>query len=119
MSGVPGGPGRGSAVQSRSRQTCLPGPGWAQHPCGSPPVHTHVQYNTEDLFHVVYVCAYTIQFMVGVKKVPIYRPYNGTGNIVPFPFNFRAVAVLVCFQTIPVLFQGQPVRSSEWPGRRN
>ena len=28
------------------------------------------------------VCAFT----VGVKKVPIYRPYNGTGNSVPFPF---------------------------------
>ena len=26
------------------------------------------------------------------KKVPISRPYNGTGNPVPFPFNFRAVA---------------------------
>ena len=27
---------------------------------------------------------------------------------VPFPFNFRAVAVLVRFQTVPVLSQGQP-----------
>ena len=27
---------------------------------------------------------------------------------VPFPFNFRVVAVLVHFQTFPVLFQGQP-----------
>ena len=27
---------------------------------------------------------------------------------VPFPFNFRVVAVLVHFQTVPVLFQGQP-----------
>ena len=26
----------------------------------------------------------------------------------PFPFNFRMVAVLVHFQTVPVLFQGQP-----------
>ena len=31
----------------------------------------------------------------------------------PFPLNFRGVAVLVCFQTVPVLSQGQPVRSSE------
>ena len=38
---------------------------------------------------------------------------------VPFPFNFRAVGVLVCFQTVPVLSQGQLVRSSERPGRRN
>ena len=56
---------------------------------------------------------------VGVKKVPIYRPYNGTGNSVPFPFNFRAVAVLVRFQTVPVLSQGQPVRSGERPVQRN
>ena len=34
-----------------------------------------------------------------------------------FPFYFRAVAVLVRLQTIPVLSQEQPVRSSEWPGR--
>ena len=47
------------------------------------------------------------------KKVPISRPYNGTGNPVPFPFNFRAVAVLVRFQTVPVLSHGQPVRSGE------
>ena len=38
---------------------------------------------------------------------------------VPFPFNFLAVDVLVCFQTIPVLFEGQLVRSSERPGQRN
>ena len=56
---------------------------------------------------------------VGIKKVPIYRPYNGTGNSVPFPFNFRAVAVLVRFQTVPVLSHGQPVRSGERPVRRN
>ena len=39
------------------------------------------------------------------KKVPFYRPYNGMGNTVPFsfPFNFRAVAVLVHFQTVPIL----------------
>ena len=47
------------------------------------------------------------------KEVSIYRPYNGTGipchfRSVPFQVNFRAVAVLVCFQTIPVLSQGQP-----------
>ena len=53
------------------------------------------------------------------KKVPISRPYNGTGNPVPFPFNFRAVAVLVRFQTVSVLSHGQPVRSGERPVRRN
>ena len=46
------------------------------------------------------------------KKVPIYRPYNGTGNSVTFPFNIRAVAVLVRFQTVPV-------HSGERPGLRN
>ena len=46
------------------------------------------------------------------QKVPIYRPYNGMGNIVPFPFRSRLISVLftvlVHFQTVPVLFQGQP-----------
>ena len=56
---------------------------------------------------------------VGVKKVHIYRPYNGMGNSIPFLFNFHAVAVLVRFQTVPVLSQGQPVRSGERPRRCN
>ena len=38
---------------------------------------------------------------------------------VPFPFNFRAVDVLVRFETVPVLSQGQLVRSSERPGWQN
>ena len=48
-----------------------------------------------------YVCT------VGVQKIPIYRPYNGMGNIVPFlfPFNYRAVAVFVRFQTIPFVLR--------------
>ena len=29
-------------------------------------------------------------------------------HFLPFPFNFRVVAVLLHFQTVPVLFQGQP-----------
>ena len=43
--------------------------------------------------------------IVCIKKSSIYRLYNGTGNIVSFlfPFNFHAVAVLVLFQTFPVL----------------
>ena len=61
--------------------------------------------------------------MVGVKKsshlpfVQRDRQYRVVS--VPFPFNFRAVAVLVRFQTVPVLSQVQPVRSSERPGWRN
>ena len=50
------------------------------------------------------------------KKVPIYRPDNGTGNTVSFMFRSRLisvrVAVLVRFQTVPILSQGQLVRSS-------
>ena len=46
---------------------------------------------------------------VGVKK-SFHFPYNGTGNTVPFPFhsrlNFRAVGVLVRFQTVSILSQG-------------
>ena len=37
--------------------------------------------------------------MVGVKKkFPISRLYNGTGNSVQVPFNFRAVAFLSVFK---------------------
>ena len=43
------------------------------------------------------------------KKVPIYRPYYGTGNPVPFPFNFRPVAIQSPFVFNP--FYGQPIRS--------
>ena len=56
---------------------------------------------------------------VGVKKNCIYRPYNGKGNTMPFPFNFRAVTVLVHFQTIPILSQGQLICSSLRPGQQN
>ena len=63
--------------------------------------------------------SFTIMYGRRKKKVPIYRPYNGTGNSVTFPFNFRAVAVFVRFQTVPVLSHGQPVRSGERPVRRN
>ena len=46
------------------------------------------------------------------KKVPIYRPDKGTGNTVSFTFRSHLisvrVAVLVHFQTILVLFEGQP-----------
>ena len=63
------------------------------------------------------------EYTVGVKKsshLPSVQ-WNGQYRAVsiPFPFNFRAVAVLVRFQTVPDLSQGQPVRSSERPGRRN
>ena len=43
------------------------------------------------------------------KKVPIYRPYYETGNPVPFPSNFRPIAVQSPFVFNP--FYGQPVRS--------
>ena len=35
---------------------------------------------------------------VGVKKkVPVYRPCNGTGNSVPFPFRSRLISVPLPF----------------------
>ena len=63
----------------------------------------------------MYMYTYVRMYCRRQTKVPIYRPYNGTGNSVLFPFNFRAVVVLVHFQTIPILSQGQPVRSAERP----
>ena len=38
---------------------------------------------------------------------------------VPFPFNFRVVAVLVHFQNCPILSQGQLVCSSVLLGQQN
>ena len=55
--------------------------------------------------------------MVGVKKsshlTSVQRDRQYCSVPIPFPFNFCAVAVLVRFQTVPVLSQGQPVHSSE------
>ena len=34
------------------------------------------------------------------KKVPIYRPYNGTGNSVPFPFRSRLISVRLPFLSV-------------------
>ena len=50
---------------------------------------------------------------VGVKKkVPIYRPYNGTGNSVPFPFRSRLISVrlpfLSVFKPFPFCSTGSP-----------
>ena len=46
------------------------------------------------------------------KKIPhlpsVQRDGQYSAIPVPFPFNFRAFAVLVHFQTVLVLFQGQP-----------
>ena len=38
--------------------------------------------------------------MVGIKKVPIYRPYNGTGNSVTFPFRSRLISVRLPFLSV-------------------
>ena len=49
---------------------------------------------------------------VGVKKGSYLPSVQRDGQYrsisFPFPFNFRVVAVLVHFQTVPILFQGQP-----------
>ena len=57
-----------------------------------------------------------ITHTVGIKKKFPFT-VRTTGRVIPF--NFRAVAVLVRFQTVPVLSQEQPVGSGERPGRRN
>ena len=81
-------------------------------------VHTYTYIRVSCTHTNIHVRTY--MYTVGVKKFfNIYRPYNWTGNSVPFPFNFRAVAVLVRFQTVPVLSHGHPVFSGEWPVRRN
>ena len=50
--------------------------------------------------------------MVGIKKSSHLSSGQWDGQnrafSVLFPFNFRVVAVLVHFQTVPVFFQGQP-----------
>ena len=50
--------------------------------------------------------------MVGVKKCfnlpSVQRDGQYRAIPVPFTFNFHAVDVLVRFQNVPVLFQGQP-----------
>ena len=38
--------------------------------------------------------------MVGVKKVPIYRLYNGTGNTVPFLFRSCLITVRLPFLSV-------------------
>ena len=49
-------------------------------------------------------------YTVGVqKKFPFTVRTTGTGNPVPFPFNFRPVAVQSRFVFNP--FYGQPIRS--------
>ena len=51
-------------------------------------------------------------YTVGIKKVPIYRPYNGTGNTVPFPFCSRLISVwlpfLSVFKPFPFCPKGSP-----------
>ena len=63
------------------------------------------------------------KYAIGVKKsshLPsLQRNWQYRSISVLFPFNFRAVAILVRFQTVPILSQGQLVRSSERPGWRN
>ena len=38
--------------------------------------------------------------MVGVKKIPIYLPYNGTGNTVPFPFVCHLISGRLPFLSV-------------------
>ena len=61
--------------------------------------------------------SFTIMYGRRPKKFPF--TVRTTGRVIPFPFNFHAVAVLVRFQTVPVLSHGQPVRSGEQPVQLN
>ena len=58
--------------------------------------------------YVLYVCVCT----VGINKIPIYCPYNGTGNSVPFPFHSRLISVrlpfLSVFKPLPFCPTGSP-----------
>ena len=49
---------------------------------------------------------------VGVKKVPIFHPYNGKGNTVQFPFRSRLISVrlpfLSIFKPFPFCPKGNP-----------
>ena len=46
------------------------------------------------------------------KNVSICRPYNGTGNIVPFPFRSRLISVLLVFLSVLKPFPFCPKGSS-------
>ena len=87
------------------------------------------------MYMYIYICKQVIEkplctcyFAYGRRKKKFPFTVRTTGRVIPFrsvsvlfPFNFHAVAVLVRFQTVPVLSQRQPpvVRSGEWPVRRN
>ena len=45
-------------------------------------------------------------------KVPIYRPYNGTGNTVSFPFRSRLISVRLLFLSVLKPFPFCPKGSS-------
>ena len=45
-------------------------------------------------------------------KVPIYRPYNGTGNTVPLPFRSRLISVRLVFLSVLKAFLFCPKGSS-------
>ena len=46
------------------------------------------------------------------KNVSICRPYNGTGNTVPFPFRSRLISVLLVFLSVFKPFPFCPKGSS-------
>ena len=52
---------------------------------------------------MMYVCCQKKSHLPSVQLDGQYRAIS-----IPFPFNFGVVAVHVHFQTVPVLFQGEP-----------
>ena len=51
-------------------------------------------------FHRTHEREHTIYGRRQKKKVPIYCPYNGTGNTVPFPFRSRLISVRLPFLSV-------------------
>ena len=61
---------------------------------------------------LVYILLHYFISTVGVKKVHIYRPYNGTGNTVLFLFRSHLISVqlpfLSVFKPFPFCPKGSP-----------
>ena len=64
-------------------------------------------------------CECTVGFKKSSHLPSVQRDGQYRAIPVPFSFNFRAVAVLVHFQTVPILSQRQLVRSSVRLGQQN
>ena len=62
--------------------------------------------------NVLYTFCNNMMYSRHQKKVPIYRPYNGMGNTVSFPFRSRLISVRLPFLSVFKLFPFCPKGSS-------